>query len=220
MKKATNVELLKVPRAWLLLMTLRIALNLFFQRSYIHPDEFFQGVEVISGDLFDCSDKMIHRAWEFSFNKTSGQEPIRNMAVPYFFYGLPLLLLKQLASLGSVRNYSAYMSDETPVNLNVINVHANTLVYLPRLFMTFCSLVVDMSMYLICDLCELDKASVLITVASSYVTLVYLTRTFSNSIETVLFALLIFFVLKSIKRQRVLNDKFLLASNDSTSRLG
>jgi GPI mannosyltransferase 4 len=209
---------LKVPRAWLILMTLRIVLNVFFQRGYIHPDEFFQGVEPISGDLFNCTDKMILRTWEFQFNKTSGQEPIRNMAVPYFFYGIPLLILKYFSSLGSVRDYTAYINNlslSPPSNFNMISVHANTLIYYPRLFMTFYSLIIDISIYLICDLCDLDKSSILITFASSYITLVYFTRTFSNSIEAIMFTLLIYFILKSIKSQRVLNDKFLVATNDS-----
>jgi phosphatidylinositol glycan class Z len=217
-EESTKYEL-KVPRTWLILMTIRIALNVFFQRGYIHPDEFFQGVEPISGDLFNCSDKMIYRTWEFTLNKTSGQEPIRNMAIPYFFYGTPLMILKYFSSLGSIRDYTPYINDLslTPSNFNMISVHANTLIYYPRLFMTFYSLIIDISIYLICDLCELDKASVLITFASSYITLVYLTRTFSNSIETVLFSLLILLILKSIKTQRVLNDKFLVATNESSN---
>ena len=41
-EESTKYEL-KLPRTWLILMTIRIALNVFFQRGYIHPDEFFQG---------------------------------------------------------------------------------------------------------------------------------------------------------------------------------
>jgi len=41
---SNNKKLLKLPRQWLILMTIRIALNLFGQKSYIHPDEFFQGI--------------------------------------------------------------------------------------------------------------------------------------------------------------------------------
>ena len=38
-----KVKFLQLPRAWLILMTIRLLLNIFGQRSYIHPDEFFQG---------------------------------------------------------------------------------------------------------------------------------------------------------------------------------
>jgi hypothetical protein len=41
---SNNKKLLKLPKQWLILMTIRIALNLFSQKSYIHPDEFFQGI--------------------------------------------------------------------------------------------------------------------------------------------------------------------------------
>ena len=41
---SNNKKLLKLSRQWLILMTIRIALNLFGQKSYIHPDEFFQGI--------------------------------------------------------------------------------------------------------------------------------------------------------------------------------
>ncbi len=36
-------KLLQLPRTWIILMTLRFLINIFGQRSYIHPDEFFQG---------------------------------------------------------------------------------------------------------------------------------------------------------------------------------
>lgn len=36
-------KLLQLPRAWVVLATLRLLVNIFGQRSYIHPDEFFQG---------------------------------------------------------------------------------------------------------------------------------------------------------------------------------
>lgn len=36
-------KLLQLPRAWVVLATLRLLVNIFGQRGYIHPDEFFQG---------------------------------------------------------------------------------------------------------------------------------------------------------------------------------
>jgi phosphatidylinositol glycan class Z len=75
--------------------------------------------------------------------------------------------------------------------------------------MTILSLIVDFCLLFISELCNLDESSVLITFSTSYIAFVYLTRTFSNSIETVLFAILMFLVLKSIKSQYVLNEKFI-----------
>lgn len=41
----------KLPLSYWLLVVLRFALTLVPQRGYIHPDEFFQNVEVIAGKL-------------------------------------------------------------------------------------------------------------------------------------------------------------------------
>jgi len=42
-KSETSSKLLQLPRAWIILATIRLLVNIFGQRSYIHPDEFFQG---------------------------------------------------------------------------------------------------------------------------------------------------------------------------------
>lgn len=199
-------QLLTLPKVCKILMTIRLLLNIVGQRSYIHPDEFFQGLEPISGHVFNCSERM-HLTWEFQFTNTSA--PIRNIAVPYFFYGLPLFALKHL-----VRAFSDLNSFRNENN-NLITVQANTLIYYPRIFMTLCSFLIDFTLLKIADYWSLDQTSVLITFATSYITLVYLTRTFSNSIETILFTLLIYLVVKSIKSQHILSDKFLIASNNS-----
>lgn len=210
---ADKKKLLKLPTAWIILMTIRLFLNITGQRSYIHPDEFFQGPEPLAGNIFNCSEMMYH-TWEFKFTNmtTFMQEPIRNIAIPYFFYGLPLQFLKFL--VGFFSNEYTNMRGIISEN-NLISIQTNTLIYYPRIFMTLCSVVIDFSMLKIAEYCGLDESSVLLTFASSYVTLVYLTRTFSNSIETILFSLLIFCVVKSIKSQHILNDKFLIASNNS-----
>jgi phosphatidylinositol glycan class Z len=211
-------KLLRLPRTWIILATFRIVLNLFSQRSYIHPDEFFQGLEIISGDLFNCSSD-VYRAWEFRFQFDNSsnivQEPIRNMLVPYVFYGVPLAFLKLFSQLGSVKDYSQASMTNTPSEMNLVHVQSNTLVYYPRMFMSVCSLLIDFCILRVAELCDLDETSVLITFASSYVALIYLTRTFSNTIETILFALLVYLVIKSVKAQYVLNDKFLFASHSN-----
>jgi phosphatidylinositol glycan class Z len=210
---------MRPAKNWLILVTIRIILNLFSQRSYIHPDEFFQGLEIVAGDLFNCADK-IYRPWEFTFGnvtshgQTVTQQPIRNMALPYFFYGLPLAVLRYVSQLGATRDFSV-ASTKLHTDLSLITVQTNTLIYYPRFFMTICSVVVDIALFNLADLCDLDNSSVLITFASSYIALVYLTRTFSNSIETILFATLVYLVIKSIKSQYVLNDKFLVESSNS-----
>lgn len=204
-------KLLKFPTAWIVLMTIRLFLNITGQRSYIHPDEFFQGPEVIAGHVFNCSDWM-HHTWEFKF--TNQSDPIRNIGIPFFFYGLPFMFLKFLVNVFSIPDFTLMRNGIFNDN-SLISLQANTLIYYPRIFMTICSCITDFSILKIAEYCGLDETSVLITFASSYVTLVYLTRTFSNSIETILFSLLLLFVVKSIKSQHILNDKFLIASNNS-----
>ncbi|OLL21633.1 GPI mannosyltransferase 4 [Neolecta irregularis DAH-3] len=57
-----------------------------FQPSYIHPDEHFQGPEVlagISGDLFKWE---TIKTWDFSSDK-----PIRGILPLWIFYAIPLL---------------------------------------------------------------------------------------------------------------------------------
>ena len=203
----------KLLKQWLLLITARIVLSLFSQRSYIHPDEFFQGVEIISGDLFNCSDK-IYRAWEFELK--NDQQPIRNIVIPYLFYGIPLYILKVLSNLGSIKDYT--LSPTSLTESNLLTVQANTLIYYPRLFMTIYSFIIDLCLLKISCLCEFDESSVLLLFSSSYVTVVYLTRTFSNSIETILFSILIYLVIKSIKTQKVLNERFLIESIDGATK--
>ena len=67
------------------------------------------------------------------------------------------------------------------------------------LLCALCSLSVDIFVLHTARLCHFETAaewSAMLAVASSYVTLVYLTHTFSNSIETFLFAALVYLVVK------------------------
>ena len=54
--------------------------------GYIHPDEHFQTIEVIAGDVLELD---THRTWEF--NVTA---PLRSPSVSYGLFGVPLTLLK------------------------------------------------------------------------------------------------------------------------------
>jgi len=159
------------------------------------------GPEVITGDLFGCPER-IHRTWEFNIEYASDgtmkQAPIRNMAIPYFFYGLPLLLLKHLTSIETITD--------------LIKLDTNTLLYFPRVFMALVSIGVDIFLFKIATLCRFDRVSVITVFASSFVPIVFLPRTFSNSIETLLFTILNYLVIKSIKSVKENN-----CSSDSNS---
>ncbi|CAH2218591.1 jg13583 [Pararge aegeria aegeria] len=53
----------RLPLSYWILAFLRFVLTLLPQSGYIHPDEFFQNVEVISGDIFMID---VARTWEFN----------------------------------------------------------------------------------------------------------------------------------------------------------
>lgn len=163
---------------------------------------------MIAGDVFGCRER-IFRPWEFNFqydsNGLTKQEPIRNILMPYFFYGVPLFLLKWLASIGAVSDFSSNLGNST--SEGILRVDTFTLIYFPRLFMALISIVIDICLLKTGLLFDLDQSSILKTFASSYLAIVYLTRTFSNSIETLLFAIFNYFVIKSLKFQK-LKDKY------------
>lgn len=166
----------ELSKVYISLVFLRFLWTIIGQRSYIHPDEHFQSVEVIASDIFDNS-QHAYKTWEFQL--TNSTQPIRNIVIPYVLYGIPLAMLKLF------------------VNLNLIQLTTYTLLLLPRLSMTLLSLIGDYFLYLISTKMKLNSNYCLILYSSSYITLVYLTHTFSNSIETALFAILMYKIINS-----------------------
>ncbi|XP_052888515.1 GPI mannosyltransferase 4 [Anopheles moucheti] len=159
--------------SYFILSFLRIVLVFVPQLGYIHPDEFFQSVEVAAGDEYGLE---VTRTWEF--NTTF---PIRSIAITYFGLKIPFSLL---------RFASMYTHYYLGINLRGSYV---TLVF-PRLLMVALSFVNDWSLYRICRSYGLQYQFRLLTLASSYVMLVYATHTFSNSIEMALCSLLLYIV--------------------------
>jgi phosphatidylinositol glycan class Z len=123
--------------------------------------------------MFDIE---VTRAWEF--NATF---PIRSVALPYCVVGIPYYCLKYV---------STFISLWFGVNIRT----PYFLLVLPRLFACLLSFVSDYSMYKICYLYGQNYRARLLTLASSYVTLVYGTRTFTNTIEMALNSLLLYIV--------------------------
>lgn len=161
----------KIGLYWIL-ATLRIALTFAPQTGYIHPDEFFQSIEVISGDHFDID---VYKPWEF--NATF---PIRTAFVPQLVVGLPYAVLKRLST------YTVHF-----VGLSLKGPYC--FVLFPRLFMCALSFLSDYFLYKICCMYGQNYRVRLVTYASSYIMLTYATRTLSNSIELVLTAALLYF---------------------------
>ncbi|XP_044261351.1 GPI mannosyltransferase 4 [Tribolium madens] len=181
------------PLYWYLALA-RIILVLIPQFGYIHPDEFFQTIEVQAGKAFHVENNI---PWEF--NATF---PVRSVTIPYFTIGMVYKLaniveyfLKQYSTLSIITPYLVVVG--------------------PRLLMCTLSFLVDTILYKICINNNEKYKNRLVILASSYVIIVYGTRTFSNTFELVLFALLQYYVCESlvfsntlIKKREYLNYRY------------
>lgn len=116
------------------------------------------------------------RTWEF--NNTM---PIRSMVVPYIIYKIPMSLFRLLSM------YLRYF-----LRIDICTPYA--IFVLPRLVMCSISFLNDWSLYKTCKLYGLRYDIRLLALASSYVIIVFGTRTFSNSIEMALCSLLLYVV--------------------------
>ncbi|CAF5216616.1 unnamed protein product, partial [Rotaria magnacalcarata] len=63
----------------------------YSQQGYIHPDEFFQGPEVVFDDIFQTNFTRTHE-----FHPAA---PLRSVAILYLLYGLPVSLLSWLSTI-------------------------------------------------------------------------------------------------------------------------
>ena len=103
------------------------------------------------------------------------------MVIPYVIYGPPYYILRHLVA----RGFSTAISSET-------------LRILPRLIICVLGISVDFLIFRLCRILELDPRACLMLLASSHVTLVFHCRTFSNTIESYLFAVLMYLVVSSV----------------------
>lgn len=163
-------------RTYLLLLFLRVYFA--FSSSYLHPDEIFQGPEVVAGrsrTIFESdtnTDLFVGelfafrnvRTWEWTVAK-----PIRSVFPLWPVYGLPMALLKALWS----REGDGVVSP--------------SVIYYTLRFVMFvlCFVLEDWAIYELVHSPRKRKDAVTL-VASSYVTWTFQTHTFSNSVETLL----------------------------------
>ncbi|KAF2457192.1 Alg9-like mannosyltransferase [Lineolata rhizophorae] len=144
-------------RAYLFLVLVRLYFAL--SPSYLHPDENFQGPEIIAGRVFSYQ---VHLTWEFT-----AVQPIRSSFPLWLVYGLPMFVLRAI--------WEGFGHDEiTPV-----------MVYWAlRALMFILSFVLeDWALWELVQSPRYRRSAVLLT-ASCYVTWTFQTHTFSNSVET------------------------------------
>ncbi|XP_032925062.1 GPI mannosyltransferase 4 [Catharus ustulatus] len=160
-----------VARAlWALLAALRAGWCLLPQSGYLHPDEFFQAPEVMAGDILNLQ---VYYPWEFL-----SSSPCRTAVFPLMTSGVMYWLIKSLQQLDICSSC----------------INSYTLLVSPRLLFTIFSFILDYSVYRLAPFWEADPWKALVLLAGSYVTLVFYTRTFTNTLEGLLFALLMVLV--------------------------
>ncbi|KAF2731247.1 GPI mannosyltransferase 4 [Polyplosphaeria fusca] len=146
-------------RTYFLLILVRIYFAL--SPSYLHPDENFQGPEVIAGRVFSYP---VHQTWEFT-----SDTPIRSTFPLWLAYGWPMYLLRWL--------WEGFGYDD---------VSPSVVYWTLRVLMVTLSVVLED--WAIQELVQSTRSArrVVVLVASSYVTWTFQTHTFSNSLETLL----------------------------------
>ena len=148
--------------------------------GYINPDEFFQSTEVMASDVFDFK---AEKTWEWT-----SDHPGRNVVFPAIIAALPFSILKYISKCFKMELTSTW------------------LVIFPRLFMGIVLLLVDRLLKNYARRLRLDNAqfSLLIFLfRSSHVTLVFLTKTFSNNVEALIFIMLLIKLNESREKQHV-----------------
>lgn len=149
---------------------------------------------MVLGDVFDLE---VTRTWEFN-----PVFPIRSMAISYILFRIPLQC---------VRVIMIYIKYYTQFDLKT----PYTLLVVPRLIMCCLSFLNDYSLYRICRSYGIQYETRLIALASSFVMLVFGTRTFSNTVEMVFVSILLFYVSECmivsntlIHQQEIIQKKF------------
>ncbi|NWV38089.1 PIGZ mannosyltransferase, partial [Grantiella picta] len=160
-----------VARAlWALLAALRAGWCLLPPGRYLHPDAFFQAPEVMAGDILNLQ---VYYPWEFLSNS-----PCRTVVFPLMTSGVTYWVIKSLQQLDICSSC----------------INSYTLLVSPRLLFTIFSFILDYSVYRLAPFWGADPWKALVLLAGSYVTLVFYTRTFTNTLEGLLFALLMVLV--------------------------
>lgn len=161
------------PRILLILLAfIRLFMCFLPQTGYMHPDEFFQSPDIVGGTSLKTN---IQPVWEFK-----SETPIRCMVFPCILNNIAFKLAFLLQT-----KPSAYL-----------------MIVAPRLVYTLLSFIIDFCLYKLCQYYSsrgLWYLPVSMVFQTSFITLGCLTRTFSNSVEVVIFALLLVVVCQTVR---------------------
>lgn len=144
---------------WRTVFLASILLKTYFSlaTSYIHPDEHFQGPEAVADHVFGWATK---RSWEFT-----SETPVRSYFVAWIVYGLPMTFIETIFASKSID---------------------------PLLVLYCLRLVFTLGSWILSDMAidrltrsKQHRLAALFFYSTSYVSWVYQSHTFSNSIETV-----------------------------------
>ncbi|KAF2404607.1 putative alpha 1,2-mannosyltransferase Smp3 [Trichodelitschia bisporula] len=161
---------------WRRIHLVLILVRLYFalSPSYLHPDENFQGPEVIAGEVFSYP---VHHTWEFT-----DKYPIRSTFPLWLIYGLPMIILRSIwVGVGK--------GEPSPA-----------VVYwtLRVLMFTLSFVLEDWALEELIGTSWRRRRIALLLVASSYVTWTYQTHTFSNAIETLVVLWSLYLVMRIV----------------------
>lgn len=176
---------------YIVLAFVRIVFIFIPQYGYIHPDEFFQSSEVVTGKNLICNENFLNtiitnflkigevfdleatKTWEF--NNTL---PLRSYAIPYIYLKIPMTIFKFIA-----------MYSKILFNVDIMNSYG--LLIFPRIIVCMLSFVNDFSVWRICKSNNIKNDIRLLTLASSWVMLTFGIRSFSNTLEMTLCSMIL-----------------------------
>ncbi|OQS06694.1 GPI mannosyltransferase 4 [Thraustotheca clavata] len=149
----------------------------------IHPDEYFQCPEVMAKSVYNASNAFI--PWEYD-----PASPNRSILFPSVVAGIPYTIAKLLG----------------------ITPSGYLFLLLPRFILTILSFGFDLTLYRVAKMYNIDAKGPLLTFATSWTTLVLLTRSFSNTFEAWLLMLsfAIYHLLEPKKYQGIFSKRTLL----------
>lgn len=164
-------------KLWAALVVLRFAWCLWPQTSYVDPAEFFEGTDTLASRIFG-----------FQSTAAPGYDtpkPQTTIFFPFITAGFGFHILKKLSELG------------------IVSVNERTLLIASRLMITIVSLITDACIFKTAVILRQNAGACLLVFASSFATLVFLTRNMTHTISACTFALMLMLIVDSRKNQLV-----------------